>query len=318
MSNKSKPTKLESTDVVTSKGCFSNAVIIPYKNLAGKIVIITGGNQGIGKETARGIAKLGATIILACRDAGRGTEAANELNVENHNNNVIFMKLDLSDLKSVKAFADEFKSKYQRLDILVNNAGVVSFGTPRSLTKDGFERHWGTNHLGHFYLTTLLLDVIKNSPSSRIINLSSMINSKGQIHWDDLNLEKKYSAIMAFSQSKLANIIFTKELQRRLEAANVKVVSVHPGVVGTDAMRDSANKWYFKVFGKLMKVVGMTPADGARTSLYCALENHEKLKSGAYYDDCKVGKANKLADDEANWIRLWDVSEKMIASKIAN
>lgn len=287
------------------------------KDLRGQIIVITGANQGIGKETVRGLAKTGANIILACRDKAKTIGTIDEIRTETKDSNLEFMQLDLSDLKSVRTFADEFKSKYQKLDILINNAGIFSF-PDRHLTKDGFEMHFGTNHLGHFYLTNLLLDVIKKSAPSRIINVSSNMSVKGKMNWDDLNAEKKYFLLDAYAQSKLANVLFTKELQRRLEKDNVISVSLHPGVVNTNMQINPPDRWYYRLVARVVRLFAITPEDGAKTSLYCALEEHSKLKGGAYYDDCKVAKENPMASKEENWTKLWDISEKMIASKIHN
>lgn len=293
----------------------NKSIINTKKDLNGQVIIITGANQGIGKETVRGLAKTGATIVLACRDKAKTIPTIDEIRAETKDSNLEFMKLDLSDLKSVREFADEFKAKYQKLDILINNAGILSY-PERHLTKDGFEMHFGTNHLGHFYLTLLLLDVIKKSAPSRIINVSSNMNAKGKMRWDDLNMEKKYDLLDAYSQSKLANVLFTKELQKRLEESNVKVVSLHPGVVNTNMQKNPPDIWYYKLVASIVRLFAIAPEEGAKTSLYCALEEHSNLKGGAYYDNCKVAKENPMALKEENWTKLWDISEKMVNSKI--
>ncbi len=203
------------------------------KDLLGQVVIVTGSNTGIGKETARVLARMGASVVLACRDVGKSLPVVEELKKDTNNENIEFIRLDLMDLKSIKDFSEEFKSKYDRLNILINNAGIMAIPDRRE-TKDGFELQFGTNHLGHFCLTTLLLDLIKKSAPSRIINLSSVASAIGTMNWNDILFEKGYNLSTAYAQSKLANIIFTKELQRRLKNDNVKVMSVHPGVVATD------------------------------------------------------------------------------------
>lgn len=283
-------------------------------SLSRKVIVVTGANQGIGKETVRGLAKTGAIIVLACRDQEKTVATIDELKAESQNNNLIFMKLDLSDLRSVKEFANEFKIKYQRLDILINNAGVFSF-PEKQLTKNGLEMHFGTNYVGHFYLTTLLLDLIKNSAPSRIINLTSKAHHYGKIDWDDLNSERKYSMMSAYSNSKLAIVLFTKELQKRLESSNVKVVSVHPGVVNTHMNTNPPDKWYYKLFFKFMVWTSITSEQGAKTTLHCALEDHDKLKGGAYYVDSKIAKENPMVEKDENFARLWEETEKIIADK---
>ena len=287
------------------------------KDLTGQIVIVTGSNQGIGKETAFGLAKLGATVILACRDATKTAVTVDEIKQKTNNNKVEFMKLDLSDLKSIRNFSQEFKKRYSKLNILVNNAGLLS--TERKVTKDGFELVFGTNHLGHFYLTTLLLDTIKQSAPSRIVNVSSMMSEDAKMNWDDLMSEKDYSNFTVYSQSKLANVLFTKELQRRLQNTSVKTVSLDPGFVHTNIMDTMGAKGCAKAVLVLLIPVrwlfGKSPKSGAKTSLYCSLVDHTSLKEGAYYQDCKVKPGNKLAKDEESCKRLWDLSEKLINEK---
>lgn len=308
--------------LVFGRAYFKGGVCNIKKDLTGQVVIITGANTGIGKETARTLAQMGATVILASRDATKTLAVVEEIKAQNPSGTVEFMKLDLSDLKAVKDFVAEFKSKYQKLNILINNAGVM-FIPAKTLTKDGFEMQFGVNHLGHFYLTSLLIDFLKKTAPSRIINLSSKANMFGKINWEDLNAEKGYNMVNAYAQSKLANIIFTKELQRRLGDSNIKAVAVHPGVVATELTRYVGAKWYMKgpialYDGPMLALFGKTPVQGAQTTLYCALEDHEKLQGGAYYADCKVTSENKAARKEESWKKLWDISEKLIASKISN
>lgn len=286
------------------------------KDLTGQVIIITGANSGIGKETARVLAKTGATIILACRDPTKALPVVEELKAESQNPNLVFMKLDLADLKSIEDFAQEFKSKYQRLDILLNNAGLVS--CTRLFTKDGFELTFGTNHLGPFYLTILLLDIVKRSAPSRIINVSSGLNAYGKMYWKDLQLEKGYSGNDAYMQSKLANVIFTRELQRRLEGTSVKAVCLDPGLILTELNHNKGVKWYEKMMIAIFRKLAKPAPEGAKTPVHCTFEEHEKLQPGAYYADCKVAKENPVARKPENWTRLWEISEKMIASKIEN
>lgn len=286
------------------------------KDLTGQVIIVTGANSGIGKETTRVLAKTNATIILACRDATKAIPVVEELKTESQNNNLIFMKLDLSDLKSIEEFAKEFKSKYQRLDVLLNNAGL--FNGERVFTKDGFEMTFGTNHLGPFYLTILLLDIIKKSAPSRIVNVSSDLNEYGKMNWDDLHLEKDYGGNTAYMQSKLANVIFTRELQRRLEGTNVKAVCLHPGLILTELNHNKGVRWYERFAISIIRKIARPAAEGAKTTVYCTLEEHEKLVPGAYYSDRKVARENTVALKPENWTRLWNLSKDMIASKIEN
>jgi len=286
------------------------------KDLRGQIVVITGSSAGIGKETARILAYMGATIIFACRDKNKTLPIIEEIQKETKNNSLEFMRLDLGDLQSIKEFAQEFSAKYQKLNILINNAGVNSL--ERRVTKDGFEMQFGTNHLGHFYLTTLLLDIIKKSGPSRVINVSSRFHAREKMKWDDLMYEKGYSGLGVYGQSKLANVLFTRELQRRVDSSEVKVFSLHPGVIKTEIARDYEEKWYFRMILPIYSLFQKTPLEGAQTSLYCALEDFEKLEAGGYYVDCKLEKEAAHAKNEEDMKRLWDISEKLIAEKISS
>jgi len=285
------------------------------KDLRGQIIIITGSSAGIGKETARILAYMGATIIFACREKTKALAVLEEIQGETKNPNLEFIRLDLSDLRSIKEFVEEFLSKYQRLDILINNAGITL--PERRLTKDGFELIFGTNHLGHFYLTTLLLDVLKKSGPSRIINVSSSLHAYGKMKWDDLMFEKGYGSFPTYNQSKLANILFTRELQKRVDEKEIKVVSLHPGVIKTEMGREF-NKWYYKAAMKMLSVFQKSALEGAQTSLYCVLEDFDKLKAGRYYVNCKVAEEAPQAKKEEDMKRLWDVSEKLIGEKVKN
>ncbi len=310
------------TGLLLNRKYFAGGVCRITKDLTDQVAIVTGSNTGIGKETARVLASMGASVVLACRDETKTKVVVEELKKDTKNERIEFIKLDLTDLQSVKNFAEEFKRKYQKLNILVNNAGVMAVPDRRT-TKDGFELQFGTNHLGHFYLTTLLIDLIKKGAPSRIINLSSLAHYSGKMNWEDLNAEKGYGMQSAYSQSKLANVLFSKELQRRYGDLNIKAVSVHPGVVTTELTRYMNEKWYIKGVMKIigepfMKIFGKSPLEGAQTSLYCALEDFDKLQGGAYYTDCKVKGESREARNEENAKKLWEASEKLIASKIRN
>ena len=203
--------------------------------LNGKTVIITGANTGIGLETAVDMAQRGARVILACRNPEKGRAAVQVVKKRSKNEAVMFAQLDLASLQSVRDFATRILNQEPRIDILINNAGVLM--CPYSKTEDGFELQFGVNHLAHFLLTNLLLDRLKEAPSARIINVSSMGHKCGKINFDDLQSEKSYSKFGAYSQTKLANILFTRSLAQRLKDTKVTAYSLHPGVVRTEIQR---------------------------------------------------------------------------------
>lgn len=201
----------------------------------GKVVVITGANSGIGKETAIDLAKRGGKIYIACRNQQRGEDALKEIKDVSGSNNVHFLQLDLSSMESIREFSRKFHGLESQLHILINNAGVMA--CPKALTKDGFELQIGTNHMGHFLLTNLLLDLLKQSSPSRVVVLSSLFHWYGRINKEDLNSEKSYWKWISYGQSKLANILFTRELSRKLEGTGVTANVLHPGVVKTELMK---------------------------------------------------------------------------------
>ncbi|XP_034479705.1 retinol dehydrogenase 12-like isoform X3 [Drosophila innubila] len=278
----------------------------------GKVVIVTGSNTGIGKETVLELARRGATVYMACRDKKRAEEARLEIIKETKNQNIFFLELDLSSLESIRKFVAAFKgSKENKLHILINNAGVMR--CPRMLTKDGFEMQLGVNHMGHFLLTMLLLDMLKKSAPSRIVNVSSRAHTRGEINIDDLNSEKSYHEGSAYSQSKLANVLFTRELARRLEGTGVTVNSLHPGVVATELGRHM--KILNNLFGRLVLRTMLwpflkTPKSGAQTTLYAALDPDLNGVTGLYFSDCKPIKVAPAATDDKMAKLLWEESEK--------
>ena len=203
-----------------------------------KMVIITGANTGIGKETAIDLAKRNARVILACRSQEKGKKAEVDVRRESGNNDVHFRQLDLSSFTSIRKFAKEVLEEESRVDILINNAAVAV--CPYMKTEDGFETQFGVNHLGHFLLTNLLLDKIKQAPEGRIVNVSSIAHTWcGPLDLDTINSEEKYSTLDAYNKSKLANVLFTKQLAKRLEGTNVTTNCLHPGGVDTELQRHS-------------------------------------------------------------------------------
>lgn len=279
------------------------------QRLDGKTVVITGANTGIGKETAIDLAKRGARVIMACRDMEKGQAALKEVVENSANENVALMKLDLSDTKSIREFADNINKDEEKLHILLNNAGVMV--CPFGKTADGFEMQIGVNHMGHFLLTYLLLDLIKKSAPARIINVSSMAHLFGSINLEDINSEKSYDKKAAYAQSKLANVLFTRSLAKRLEGTDVTAYSLHPGVVQTDLWRHLSGPQQF-----VMKVVSpftKSSIQGAQTSIYCAVEPSLEKESGGYYSDCAPAKCSAKAEDDDLAQKLWELSCRMLS-----
>ena len=272
-----------------------------------RIAIVTGANSGIGFETARLLAANGARVVLACRSDEKGREALARMEGA-----VEFMVLDLSSLQSVEAFAASFAGKYQALDLLINNAGVMV--PPFGKTKEGFEMQFGTNHLGHFALTARLFPLMKDRPGARIVNVSSGAHRMGRVDFDNLNSEKGYRPWPAYGLSKVANLLFTYELDRRLREAGAEVVSVaaHPGWTSTNLQKTSAMA---KLFSPLF---GMKPLSGALPTLRAAVD--PGVRGGDYYGPGGLGEmrgppvkvvSNKRSHDGDVADRLWQVSEEM-------
>ncbi|KAK9516703.1 hypothetical protein VZT92_024621 [Zoarces viviparus] len=281
-------------------------------SLEGKTVLITGGNTGIGKETAVDLAKRGARVILACRDMDRANRAAEEVKKRSGNDNVIVKKLDLASLQSVRQLAKDVLASEGRLDVLINNAGVMS--CPKWQTEDGFEMQFGVNHLGHFLLTNCLLDLLKKSASSRIVTVSSLAHQRGQIYFDDIHQEKDYRPWKSYAQSKLANVLFTRELAKKLQGTGVTTYSLHPGVIRTELGRHfwpTMPLWKRVVYTPLMFLI-KSPTEGAQTTIYCAVEESLQNESGLYYSDCAPKSAAPQGLDDEAAKKLWDLSASMV------
>jgi NAD(P)-dependent dehydrogenase (short-subunit alcohol dehydrogenase family) len=281
-------------------------------NLAGKIVIVTGANSGIGYEMARALSHREATVILACRSKEKGEATIRQLGQEYPVTQAHLMQLDLSSLVSIHHFADEFIHHYDRLDILINNAGIMR--TPFGKTVDGFEMQFGTNHLGHFALSGLLWERIVCTPQARVVTVSSWGHHFGVIDFENLNAEKMYEPGGAYAQSKLANLLFTYELQRRFEGARVEAIAIaaHPGWTATNL----AVHW--PIVQKLTPFVGQKPEMGALPTLYAATA--PGVHGGEYYGPRNWGgirgyptqvQSSACSYDIDVAVKLWKVSEEL-------
>jgi NAD(P)-dependent dehydrogenase (short-subunit alcohol dehydrogenase family) len=272
-----------------------------------KICIVTGANSGIGKATAKELALQGATVILVCRNKEKGTLALQEIKALSKNDSVELLIADLSSQKEIRLLADKIRKKYPKIHVLINNAGAVH--DKRTETVDKIETTFATNHLAYFLLTSLLLDNLKSAPKARIINLASEAQRTGKINFDDLNLKSDFSAIKSYSQSKLANVIFTYELARRLKDTNVTANCVHPGLVRTNFGKDLNG--VFKGIIVLMKPFMRKSEKGAETVVWLASSPNVEGITGKYFTDKKEIKSNEMSYDPEVAKQLWLVSEKM-------
>jgi len=281
-------------------------------SLDGKRAIVTGANSGIGVETVRALAHAGADVILCSRSVEAGEKVAEELRASGVKGKITVKPLDLSDFASIKAFADDCNKELPRLDLLILNAGVMA--CPLSRTKQGFEQQIGVNHIGHFYLTQQLLPKVKSSGTAdspaRVVAVSSSAHQFGKIGLEDLNYEKRrYSSWGSYGQAKLANLLFAKELAKRMEAEGAPVLaySLHPGVISTNLQRHMGfGGMVLRLFNPLMKTV----SQGASTSVYAATA--AGVPSGSFLADCSVAKPSKAGQDAAMATALWEKTEELV------
>jgi len=281
----------------------------------GRVAIVTGGNSGIGYETAKALATKGATVIVASRNEGRGQAAVSSLRTESPEANVDLMLLDLASQGSVQEFATEFNARYSSLDLLINNAGVM-MPPARQETQDGFELQVGTNHLGHFALTLLLLDRLVATEGSRVVTVASSAQNFGKFDIDDLQwTERPFHRMGSYGASKIANMLFTLELQRRFDEAGVSTIatSAHPGFTATNLQRTSP---FFRLLGSL---IAMKPPQGSLPTLYAAVAG--EAEAGGYYGPHGMGSARgypvpnspaEASRDRQMAARLWTASEELV------
>ncbi len=295
-----------------------NIHIIPSQK--GRIAIVTGANNGLGYETALALAKKDMKVILACRNLAKAEIAKQAICKEVPQAEIDIMVIDLSKLASVRTFANAFLEKYTQLDILINNAGIMT--PPFSLSEEGFESQMAANYFGHFLLTALLLEMLMKTPHSRIVTLSSIAHKTGKINFDDLQSQKKYSPMVAYSQSKLACLMFSYELQRRLTQMGSQTISLaaHPGISDTNLLKNTPiPNWLFDLFKPIMNLTFLQSAKaGAEPTLYAALG--EDVKGGDYFGPdgfnemrgrAKKVESTPLSKDETLAKKLWEVSERL-------
>ncbi|KAI8441877.1 hypothetical protein MSG28_005560 [Choristoneura fumiferana] len=283
--------------------CYSDSV------MTGKVVIVTGANNGIGFQTAMEIAKRGAKVILACRDEAKGKRAEASIRKVSKNNLVRYEYLDLSSLTSVRRFVEEFKRKEAKLDVLINNAGASGMGGKK--TADGIVRDMQVNHFGPFLLTVLLVPWLKKAEPSRIVNVSSFFHRFGTI--EGINEENRYGFLRIYANSKLCNVLFSNELARRLQDTSVAVNSLNPGQVNTSFYKNA--KFLEKLRSMVLFTFFKSPWEGAQTSIFLAVSDDCDCMTGKYFMDCEESKMSFKATDQSNGMKLWKLSEELVKLK---
>src|SRR5947208_14245329 len=272
-----------------------------------KVVMVTGANSGIGKSASLALAEKGATVVMVARNKERGEAARYEIVTKSKNKSIDLLLADLSSLESVRQLVAEFRKKYSKLHILINNAGL--FNQRRRVTADGYENTFATNYLAPFLLTNLQLGLLKASAPSRIINVSSVGHYNGHINFDDLNLETDYGGWKAYGQSKLALVLFTHELAKKLQGTGVTVNAVHPGTVATNIWARPLGPAGFIM--SLPKLFMASPEEGAKTIVYLSQSNEAEGLNGEYFEKLKMKKSSDESYNEEIAQRLWDVSAKL-------
>ncbi len=284
----------------------------PASPMEGKTVVVTGGNSGIGQATAVALARAGATTVITARDRARGEAALADLRVQSGSDRVALVCFDLAALASVRSGAAELLERFPRIDVLVNNAGLVL--SRRTLSEDGYEATFAINHLGPFLLTDLLRARLEASAPARIVNVASTAHTfarRGMV-FDDLMAEHSYRGMEVYGRSKLANILFTGELARRLGGTGVTANSLHPGTVATGYARDGDARGLLALGVRIIRPFTLSPEQGARTSVFLASSPEVEGVTGQYFAKCRPVTPSARARDEAAARRLWEVSEQLI------
>jgi NAD(P)-dependent dehydrogenase (short-subunit alcohol dehydrogenase family) len=278
------------------------------KNMAvdmkGKVCMVTGANSGIGKIVSMELAKMGAQVVMVCRNPESGEQARSEITRNSGNSNIELMLADFRSMKSIRNMASEFKTRHDRLHVLLNNVAIIP--TKRRVTPDDLEEQFEVNHISHFLLTHLLLDAIKASSPSRIINTSSGIHGRGKIDFEDLQSKRKYNAHNVYGATKLMNILFTYELARRLDGTGVTVNAYTPGFSKTRLDRE-----YSALMRAMVSLMAKKPEKGAMTAIYLATSPDVEKVTAGYFQNMKSIESSQLSYDRDVRLRLWNISEKI-------
>jgi len=284
---------------------------MPIRPMNEEVCLVTGGNSGIGFATARELARMGANVSIVCRDRARGEKALQDLKSQSEGGNLELLVADLSSQASIRELARSFREKHDRLHVLVNNAGTAN--GKRELTVDGYERTFATNHLGYFLLTELLRDLLVASAPARVVNVASQAQQMGQIRFDDLMGERRYGSWGAYSQSKLANVVFTYELARRLAGSGVTVNCLHPGTVATNLVSNVGP--ILRTAARVGRFFLLTPEKGAETVVWLASSPEVAGISGKFFERKRQIRSQPASYDPALGKRLWEVSEQLTQLK---
>ena len=263
-----------------------------------RIILVTGATDGIGKTTAIKLAELGHTVIIHGRNKSKCEDTLNEIVIKTNNNNCSFVVGNLASFDTIHSLSEEIHSKYNRIDTLLNNAGI--YMNNREMNESGIELTFAVNHLAVFLLTHLLFDLVRKSEEGRIVTVSSLANVRGSIHLNDLNLESTFDGYRAYSQSKLANILFAFELAEKIRKFNITSNALHPGVITTKLLKTGFN------------ISGSSTEEGAKTSIYLSISDEVKNVTGKYFDKQKQAGCNEIANDIELRSKLWNVSEELV------
>jgi len=276
-------------------------------NMAEKVCLVTGGNSGIGKSVALGLAKMGATVVVVSRNREKGETAVTDTVEKSGNKNVELIQADMSSQNSIHQLVNEFRARHEKLHLLINNAGV--YLTKRSETEDGLESTFAVNHLGPFLLTSLLVDILKASAPSRIVNVTSDAHKGARVNFDDLQGERKFSGWQAYGQSKLAMILYTRGLAKKLEGTGVTVNSAHPGVVRTNFAKN--NGGLVMLGFRFLGMFFISPESAAKRILYVATSPDLEGVTGKYFTKMHEVKSSQESYDDDSARRLWQISEQL-------